>query len=447
MTFGLLANGIANIIKLFAILRNGYLRLSGQSTVLGEQTQYMTSEQLEAAAAAHSLNQSHANLTQTFTAESGAVRSLIAAYTDGTIAASKFAMANPGMMLPGRGKVVKKFAQGGMISGPGGPTSDSVPVMASNGEAIISAATVKKYPGIIAGLIAGNIPGFKKTGIVGSSDRVGSGASGRIGKSGATVLRPYLENVSNVGGLVGFENINPSDLADVASIYVKEIMVEGKISASKLAKEMDLWKTQNIDAIRSAQAAVDSGESATTAFGPLAEKFKTDMEASGGEVSKFNATAKTMMPKLQKDLVQAQTKAKELSLNLKTAADATKLSEALPGNIIAKNAATPGPFSARSKPRQAAVLSQSGAAGIGTYGIPRFMLPADIDPKSLSNKLSTSQEHFSTTNVQEANLRTQAKIRQEAKANASAYKKATEQAGLKDMYVESRDLNFLYKFL
>jgi TP901 family phage tail tape measure protein len=169
MTFGLLANGIANIIKLFAILRNGYLRLSGQSTVLGEQTQYMTSEQLEAAAAAHSLNQSHANLTQTFTAESGAVRSLIAAYTDGTIAASKFAMANPGMMLPGRGKVAKKFAQGGMISGPGGPTSDSVPVMASNGEAIISAATVKKYPGIVAGLIAGNIPGFKKTGIVGEA--------------------------------------------------------------------------------------------------------------------------------------------------------------------------------------------------------------------------------------------------------------------------------------
>jgi len=167
MAFGLLANGIANIIKLFATLRNGYLRLTGQSAVLGEQTQYMTTEQLEASAAAHSLNQSHANLTQTFTAESGAVRSLIAAYQDGTRAASAFAMANPGMMLPGRGKVAKKFAQGGMISGPGGPTSDSVPVMASNGEAIISAATVKKYPGIVAGLISGNIPGFKKTGIVG----------------------------------------------------------------------------------------------------------------------------------------------------------------------------------------------------------------------------------------------------------------------------------------
>jgi uncharacterized FlaG/YvyC family protein len=74
------------------------------------------------------------------------------------------------MMMPGR--IGKKFAQGGIISGPGGPTSDSVPVMASDGEAIISAKTVKKYPGIIDGLISGNIPGFKRTGIVGGQAQI-----------------------------------------------------------------------------------------------------------------------------------------------------------------------------------------------------------------------------------------------------------------------------------
>jgi TP901 family phage tail tape measure protein len=167
MTFGLLANGVANIIKLFLTLRGGYQRLTGQSKILGEQTQYMTMEQLDAAAAAHSLNQTHANLTQTFTAEVAQVNKLIAAYTSAAAAARNFSMNNPGMMMPGRG--AKKFAEGGMISGPGGPTSDSVPVMASNGEAIISAKTVKKYPGIIEGLISGNIPGFKKTGIVGGT--------------------------------------------------------------------------------------------------------------------------------------------------------------------------------------------------------------------------------------------------------------------------------------
>jgi phage-related minor tail protein len=34
MTFGLLANGIANIIKLFLTLRGGYQRLTGQSQIL-----------------------------------------------------------------------------------------------------------------------------------------------------------------------------------------------------------------------------------------------------------------------------------------------------------------------------------------------------------------------------------------------------------------------------
>ena len=167
MTFGLLANGVANIIKLFLTLRGGYQRLTGQSQILGEQTQYMTMEQLDAAAAAHSLNQTHATLTQTFTAEANAIKQLVAAYSSAAAASVNFARSNPGMMMPGMAP--KKFAQGGIISGPGGPTSDSVPIMASNGEAIISAEIVKKYPGIVEGLISGNIPGFKRAGIVGGN--------------------------------------------------------------------------------------------------------------------------------------------------------------------------------------------------------------------------------------------------------------------------------------
>jgi hypothetical protein len=47
-------------------------------------------------------------------------------------------------MLPP--KVGKKFAGGGLVTGPGTGTSDSIPIMASNGEAIIPAAHVNKYP-------------------------------------------------------------------------------------------------------------------------------------------------------------------------------------------------------------------------------------------------------------------------------------------------------------
>jgi TP901 family phage tail tape measure protein len=159
MTFGLLANGIANIIKLFLTLRGGYQRLTGQSQMLGEQTQYMTMEQLDAAAAAHSLNQTHANLTQTFTAEVAQINKLIAAYTSAAGAARNFAMNNPGMMMPGRG--VKKFASGIVsVPGPKG-AGDVVPAMLSPGESVIPADMTKKYAPLIQGMIANNIPGYE----------------------------------------------------------------------------------------------------------------------------------------------------------------------------------------------------------------------------------------------------------------------------------------------
>jgi TP901 family phage tail tape measure protein len=157
MTFGLLANGVANIMKLFLTLRTGYQNLTGQSKNLGEQTQYMTTEQLEAAAAAHSLNQSHARLTQQFTVETAELNKLIAAYQSAAAAGARFAAINPGMM-----KIPRKLASGGIVNGPGNGTSDSIPAMLSNGEAVIPAANVKKYPGMVAGLVAGNIPGFMK---------------------------------------------------------------------------------------------------------------------------------------------------------------------------------------------------------------------------------------------------------------------------------------------
>jgi TP901 family phage tail tape measure protein len=159
MTFGLLANGVANIIKLFLTLRGGYQRLTGQTNILGEQTQYMTMEQLDAAAAAHSLNQTHATLTQTFTAERAAINQLISAYNSAAGAARNFSMNNPGMMLPGRG--ARKFAKG-IVSVPGSGNKDTVPAMLTPGEAVVPAEMAKKYAPLINGMIADNIPGFKK---------------------------------------------------------------------------------------------------------------------------------------------------------------------------------------------------------------------------------------------------------------------------------------------
>jgi len=155
MTFGLLANGLANIVKGALVLRQGYLRLTGQSQVLGEQTEFLTVEQQKAAAVAHSLDQSHARLTQTFNAEAGAIRALANEYRSALGALQQFAQRNPGMMMP-----PKKYNNGVTIV-PGSGNKDTVPAMLTPGEAIIPADMTQKYGALINGMIAGNIPGYQ----------------------------------------------------------------------------------------------------------------------------------------------------------------------------------------------------------------------------------------------------------------------------------------------
>jgi TP901 family phage tail tape measure protein len=169
MTFGLLANGLANIVKGAMVLRNGYLRLTGQTQILGEQTEYLTMEQIDAAAASHSLDQSHAKLTQTFTAESSAVAQLIAAYQQATVAASKFAAINPGMMrVPG---APTKRAKGKPVVVGGTGNQDTELALLTPGETVIPADMSKKYGPLINGMIAGNIPGYQVgRGLPGATD-------------------------------------------------------------------------------------------------------------------------------------------------------------------------------------------------------------------------------------------------------------------------------------
>ena len=235
MTFGLLANGIANIIKLFATLRSGYLRLTGQSQILGEQTQYMTDEQLNAAAAAHSLNQSHATLKQTFDVEKASLDQLIASYRSGTAAARAFAAANPGAMLPiPGGRKAKKYANGKPYVVGGSGNKDSEPAMLTPGETVIPAKMSKKYGGLINGMIAGNIPGYAvgKKSIAERSANVPNygdlavyfqlateNRSQRASIPGlANVLAPLVARIGEARGL-GFESTAQSQYPSIAEEY------------------------------------------------------------------------------------------------------------------------------------------------------------------------------------------------------------------------------------
>lgn len=159
MGFGLIANGVANVIKLFVSMKSVFNKTGVAGTALGGQIDYMTSQQLEAAAVAASLDQSHAKLIQTFSSETGAVNLLSAAYTRATAAQTGF-IGTPGAMRGGKGKSPKKLASGIVsVPGPKG-AGDIVPAMLSPGEAVIPAKQAKKYAGFIRSMIAGKIPGF-----------------------------------------------------------------------------------------------------------------------------------------------------------------------------------------------------------------------------------------------------------------------------------------------
>jgi len=162
MTFGLIANGVANLIKGFSFVKSIFNKTTTASQVLGETTDYMTQQQIEAAAVAASLDQVHNKLTQSFTVEAKAVANLAAQYEKAISAQVAFSgvAANGGK---GKAKTAPKKYASGIFSVPGPKgAGDIIPAMLSPGEAVIPAKPAQKYRGFIKGMIAGNIPGFNK---------------------------------------------------------------------------------------------------------------------------------------------------------------------------------------------------------------------------------------------------------------------------------------------
>jgi TP901 family phage tail tape measure protein len=155
MGFGLIANGVANVIKGFVFFKTAMNRAGSASSQLGMQTEYMTQQQLEASAVAASLDQIHTKLTQTFTSEASAINNLTASYNR-SIAAQ--ALMTGGAIK--RTRPTKKYASGVLsVPGPKG-AGDVIPAMLSPGEAIIPAKQASKYSGFISSMISDNIPGF-----------------------------------------------------------------------------------------------------------------------------------------------------------------------------------------------------------------------------------------------------------------------------------------------
>ena len=158
MTFGLLANGLANIIKGFTAMKTLFNRTGESSATLGTEVRYMTTEQRNAAAVASSLDQVHRNLAQTFTSEAAAVDRLVAAYGRAIAAQRSFV---PTGVPMGRGPVTKR-SKGKPVTVGGTGNQDTELALLTPGETVIPADMSNKYGGLINGMIADNIPGYIK---------------------------------------------------------------------------------------------------------------------------------------------------------------------------------------------------------------------------------------------------------------------------------------------
>ena len=241
MTFGLLANGVANLIKMFAVLSGAFSRSKQDTQTLGQQFDYLTQEQIQASSVAASLDQVHNQLKQTFTSEARAVDRLRAAYEKAIVSQRNFR----GPVVSG-GKTVKPkgYAAGGIIKGPGTGTSDSIAAMVSNGEAIIPAAMTKKYGALINGIIADEIPGFK-TGLIptypeyamrlqNKSENMAQRASGGTGFE--NVLSPLALRIGEARGITpGKASVGAGKFDSIADEYE----AISKKFTQKLNKEFD----------------------------------------------------------------------------------------------------------------------------------------------------------------------------------------------------------------
>lgn len=165
MTFGLLANGVANLIKLFVSMGGIFNKSKLGVQNLATSTQYLTQEQLEADAVAASLNSKHIALTNTFSSETIAINNLVGAYNRalaaqgrllGTSSARGRLTGPAGAAAPGL-----KLSRGTeSVPGPRG-AGDIVPAMLSPGEAVIPAKQSEKYGSIISAIMNDTVPGFR----------------------------------------------------------------------------------------------------------------------------------------------------------------------------------------------------------------------------------------------------------------------------------------------
>jgi TP901 family phage tail tape measure protein len=237
MTVGLVANGIANMMKMFNLVRQGYQRLAFGSKDAALGTRYMTQEELENTAVTNALSSSHKALSAAYVLEGSSLRALTAVYQQANVAMSTFARNNPGMFMPGLprggGRPPLKFNKG-VSYVPGTGNTDTVPAVLTPGEAVIPKPMVAKYGGLVNAMVKDQVPGYMagyypstmtsqvsrlmrgEPGIVGRAG--GFGPAGAIGSSVAARRLQTVELSPNAVSSRIMQRIGLEEQGDLISV-------------------------------------------------------------------------------------------------------------------------------------------------------------------------------------------------------------------------------------
>jgi TP901 family phage tail tape measure protein len=230
MTVGLVANGIGNFIKFINLIRNAFLKMTGQYKGVAGGSQILTEAQLQGVAAANSLAAAEGRVTQSLLVQRDAVLGLASAYAQ-TLSGARGGMGFLGA-TQGKPTGVKGYANG-VVSVPGSGKGDTVPAMLAPGEAVIPADMAKKYGPLITAMVSGQIPGYE---------------GGFDGGS-----RAHLTMPSRAGSELFMQGIDMAGLQEFAQSYSEYIKVVSNLVA-ELPQQLNIALDKGTASIESFQA-------------------------------------------------------------------------------------------------------------------------------------------------------------------------------------------------
>jgi TP901 family phage tail tape measure protein len=219
MLVGLIANFAGNAIKGFSLMNGLINKIKGGGSIF----KYMSTEELDAAAAASSLEGKTNKLTSALNVQREAVMGLAASY-ESYIAAANAAAGN----LPqGFRQPVRRMAAGGIV--PGSGNGDTVPALLTPGESVINKKATQRYAPMLAAMNAGTLKGYAQGYIdVGNGETVrldvAQGAyddrSG-VQQGSAAAIQRMFDSISGMGAEIKNEFVQ----------ILRDLQAQEKVSA------------------------------------------------------------------------------------------------------------------------------------------------------------------------------------------------------------------------